>query len=81
MQQQKIEHNLKDQKNHFSLAGSLSDDQLMGMLIVELLENGKSLNRKTICEKLLSWIEMAPNETEVKRYQNLMRLVLERDLN
>ncbi len=46
MRQQNHESSLAKQNNSFLTIDALSDDQLMGMLIVELLESGKSLNRK-----------------------------------
>ncbi|WKX27096.1 biofilm development regulator YmgB/AriR family protein [Tatumella ptyseos] len=81
MRQQNRESSLANPNNAFSMIENLSDDQLMGMLIVELLESGKSLNRKTISTKLLNCIELAENDAQVKRYQELMLLVLERELN
>ncbi|SEQ35629.1 hypothetical protein SAMN05216522_102263 [Rosenbergiella nectarea] len=81
MRQQSNESFLAKQNNSFSMIENLSDDQLMGMLIVELLESGKSLNRKSICAKLMNCIELAENDDQIKRYQDLMLMVLERELN
>jgi len=81
MRQQNHESPLAKQNNSFLTADALSDDQLMGMLIVELLESGKSLNRKSICAKLMNWIELAENDSQIKRYQDLMLLVLDREIN
>ena len=81
MRQQSHESSLAKQNNSFSMIENLSDDQLMGKLIVELLESGKSLNRKSICSKLMNCIELAENDAEIKRYQDLMLMVLERELN
>lgn len=81
MRQQSHESFFAKQNNSFLMIENLSDDQLMGMLIVELLESGKSLNRKSICAKLLNCIELAENDAQIKRYQDLMLMVLERELN
>ncbi len=81
MRQQNHESSLAKQNNSLAMNENLSDDQLMGRLIVELLESGKSLNRKSICAKLLNCIELAESEQEIKRYQDLMIMVLERELN
>lgn len=67
------------QNNHLSQLADLSDDQLIGRLVVEVLEAGKSLNRKAICNKLLSWIELAPSDELLKRFQHLLRVILEKD--
>ena len=81
MRQQNHESSLATPNHSLASVDTLSDDQLMGMLIVELLESGKSLNRKTICTKLLNWIELAESDREIKRYQDLMLLVLDREIN
>lgn len=51
----------------------------MGRVVVEILEAGKNLNRKALCSKLLSRVEMAGSEAEEKHYMKLIHLVLERD--
>ena len=81
MRQQNHELYLAKPNHSLASVDTLSDDQLMGILIVELLESGKSLNRKTICTKLLNWIELAESDREIKRYQDLMLLVLDREIN
>lgn len=56
-----------------------SEEETMGRVVVEILETGKNLNRKALCSKLLSRVEMAGSEAEEKHYMKLIHLVLERD--
>ncbi|MBT0727913.1 hypothetical protein [Rosenbergiella australiborealis] len=81
MRQQTYDLHLAKRNGSSAINEQLSNDQLMGMLIVELLESGKTLNRKSICTKLMNWIELAENDNLIKRYQDLMLLVLDRELN
>lgn len=66
-----------DTRQNYSKIASLSDDELMGQLVVELLEVGKALNRKSLCARLLVHIELSETLQEEQRYQKLMKLVLE----
>ncbi|WAT02116.1 regulatory protein YcgZ [Rouxiella chamberiensis] len=63
----------------FNRVPVLSADETMGQIVVEILRAGKNLNRKALCSKLLRRIEVAGSAEEEKHYQELIRLVLERD--
>ncbi len=54
-------------------------DETMGQIVVEILRAGKNLNRKALCSRLLHRIEVAGSAEEERHYQELIRLVLERD--
>lgn len=53
--------------------------ETMGQIVVEILQAGKNLNRKALCSALLRRIETSGSAEEEKHYQELIRLVLERD--
>lgn len=64
---------------HADIPPSLSDDETMGRIVVELLEAGKNLNSKALCSKLLRRIEVSGSLEEERHYQRLIRLVLDRE--
>ncbi len=57
----------------------LTQGETMGQIVVEILQTGKNLNRKALCSALLRRVKTAGNAEEVKHYQELIGLVLERD--
>lgn len=79
MQSQNMQHvSQSTDAQHFNNVPNLAIDETMGRIVVEILEAGKNLNRKALCDKLLRRIEVAGSAAEEKHYQKLIRMVLER---
>ena len=55
-----------------------SKQETMGMITVEILREGKSLNRKSICSKLLVKLEKAISVEEEEHLQSLINMLFER---
>ncbi len=63
---------------YFNKANHPSQQETLGQIVVELLREGKILNRKAICTRLLYRMEQATDQEEVSRYQTLIGLLFER---
>ncbi len=50
----------------------------LGEIVVEILSDGRTLNRKSICTKLLSRLENASDPEEEAHYQALIGMLFER---
>jgi len=55
-----------------------TQQETLGQIVVELLREGKILNRKAICTRLLYRMEQATDQEEESRYQTLIGLLFER---
>jgi len=65
--------------NYFSKASLPSQQQTLGQIVVEILREGRNLNRKSICTKLLRRLELATEAEEEQHYHQLIGLLFERE--
>lgn len=63
---------------YFSNADLPSQQEILGQVVTEILREGKSLNRKTICARLLLRLETVRNPEQEKHYQDLIQLLFVR---
>ena len=63
---------------YFNKASQPTQQEALGQIVVEILREGKVLNRKAICTKLLSGMEKASDFDEESRYQTLIGLLFDR---
>ena len=63
---------------YFNKANQPTQQEALGQIVVEILREGKVLNRKAICTKLLCRIEQASDQDEERRYQTLVGLLFDR---
>lgn len=63
---------------YFDNASLPSQQETLGRIVVEILTSGNTLNRKSICTKLLSRLEQASNADEESHYQHLIGLLFEK---
>ena len=63
---------------YFDKASQPSQQQTLGEIVREILCDGRSLNRKAICSKLLCRLETASSPKEETHYQTLIGLLFER---
>ncbi|GGD20288.1 MULTISPECIES: regulatory protein YcgZ [Franconibacter] len=63
---------------YFNKADLPSQQEILGQIVVEILRDGRTLNRKTICMKLLSRLELATDAQEQSHYNTLIGLLFDR---
>lgn len=63
---------------YFEKADQSEQQVTLGEIVVEILSDGRSLNRKAICTKLLRRLENASDESEENHYQELISMLFER---
>ncbi|MTH46040.1 regulatory protein YcgZ [Intestinirhabdus alba] len=63
---------------YFNKATLPTQQETLGQIVVEILTDGKSLNRKSLCTKLLSRLEQAAGPEEENHYHTLIGLLFER---
>ncbi|WP_435930285.1 regulatory protein YcgZ [Dryocola sp. BD613] len=63
---------------YFNKAALPSQQETLGQIVVEILSDGRSLNRKAICTKLLRRVEQASDQHEENHYHTLIGLLFER---
>ncbi|MGG5838147.1 MULTISPECIES: regulatory protein YcgZ [Enterobacteriaceae] len=63
---------------YFDKAALPSQQETLGQVVVEILRDGRSLNRKTLCTKLLGRLEKATDTQEEQHYQMLIGLLFDR---
>lgn len=63
---------------YFSNAIPLSQQETMGQIVLEILSDGRNLNRKAICTKLLSRLDKVSEPEEEKHYQALLGMLFTR---
>lgn len=63
---------------YFEKAGQPEQQFTLGQIVVEILSDGRSLNRKAICTKLLRRLESASDVEEENHYQTLITMLFER---
>jgi len=61
---------------HFhNISAHANQQETMGQVVVEILQAGKTLNRKAICSVLLKRLENAANAHEERHYQSLIAML------
>ncbi|HFZ8993450.1 TPA: regulatory protein YcgZ [Citrobacter freundii] len=63
---------------YFNKAILPTQQETLGQVVVEILNDGRSLNRKSICTKLLHRLEMASGPEEESHYHALIGLLFDR---
>ncbi|SFM93600.1 Biofilm development protein YmgB/AriR [Izhakiella capsodis] len=64
--------------HYFSKARLPSQQETLGQIVVEILRDGRNLNRKSICTKLLRRLELAGGPDEESHYHELIGLLFDR---
>lgn len=64
--------------HYFSKANLPTQQETLGQIVVEILTDGRNLNRKSLCKKLLGRLEKATCEEEEVHYNALIGLLFER---
>jgi hypothetical protein len=70
---------LNDIARYFSQANLPSQQETLGLIVVEILRAGHNLSRKTICSKLLRRLELAETSEQENHYQELIGLLFARE--
>ncbi|MGU3522914.1 regulatory protein YcgZ [Enterobacteriaceae bacterium C23F] len=63
---------------YFSKADMPTQQETLGQIVVEILSDGRNLNRKSLCTKLLSRLDKASCAEEESHYNALIGLLFER---
>ena len=63
---------------YFEKAALPTQQETLGQVVVEILSDGRNLNRKSLCTKLLSRLEKADGPEEEEHYHMLLGLLFER---
>ncbi|MEG1212013.1 MAG: regulatory protein YcgZ [Leclercia sp.] len=63
---------------YFTKANQPSQQEILGQVVVEILREGKLLNRKSLCTKLLCRMEQVSDKEEESRYHTLIGLLFDR---
>lgn len=63
---------------YFAKANLPSQQETLGEIVTEILTDGRNLNRKTLCTKLLSRLERASGPEEERHYNGLIGLLFDR---
>ncbi|MDR9890361.1 regulatory protein YcgZ [Pseudenterobacter timonensis] len=63
---------------YFNKAALPTQQETLGQIVVEILREGKILNRKSLCTKLLSRLEMTCDKEEETHYHTLIGLLFDR---
>lgn len=64
---------------YFNKASLPSQQETLGQIVVEILREGKNLNRKSLCTKLLRRLEISSSAEEEHHYHQLIGLLFDRD--
>ena len=64
---------------YFNKASLPSQQETLGQIVVEILREGKNLNRKSLRTKLLRRLEISSNAEEEHHYHQLIGLLFDRD--
>ena len=64
---------------YFNKASLPSQQETLGQIVVEILREGKNLNRKSLCTQLLRRLEISSNAEEEHHYHQLIGLLFDRD--
>lgn len=64
---------------YFSKASLPSQQETLGQIVIEILKDGRNLNRKSICTKLLGRLEQVSGPDEEQHYHELIALLFDRE--
>lgn len=67
-----------DIARYFSSSTPPSQQETMGQIVLEILSDGRNLNRKAICTKLLSRLDKVSEPEEEKHYHALLGMLFAR---
>ena len=67
-----------DISRYFSEVVMPSQQETLGQIVVEILRSGRNLNRKAICSKLLTRLELASGPEQERHYQELIGMLFGR---
>lgn len=67
-----------DIARYFGNADRPSQQETLGQVVIEILSEGKSLNRTTLCAGLLFHLDAADSPEQEKHYHELIRLLFTR---
>ncbi|WP_154060094.1 regulatory protein YcgZ [Klebsiella grimontii] len=62
---------------YFNKASLPSQQETLGQIVMDILNEGRNLNRKSLCTKLLGRLEVASGSEEEMHYQTLIGLLFE----
>lgn len=62
---------------YFNKAFLPTQQETLGLIVSEILSDGRRLNRKAICSKLLGRLEMARGQEEESHYHTLINLLFD----
>jgi probable RcsB/C two-component-system connector len=62
---------------YFAKANLPTQQETLGEIVTEILSDGRNLNRKSLCTKLLKRLEKASGPDEEKHYNALIGLLFE----
>ena len=63
---------------YFNKASLRSQQETLGLIVGEILNEGRNLSRLAICTKLLRRVEQTEDEAEIAHYNELIALFFER---
>ena len=72
------ERNMQQNGHLADSATAIAQQETLGQVVVEILSDGRNLNRKSLCTKLLSRLEKANGPEEEHHYHMLLGLLFER---
>lgn len=75
---QRLPRTADDIARYFNAANLPSQQETLGQVVVDILNTGGNVNRKTICTKLLRRLETASTEEEERHYRALISLLFGR---
>lgn len=64
---------------YFNKASLRSQQETLGLIVGEILKEGRNLSRLAICTKLLRRVEQTDDEAEIAHYNELIALFFERE--
>ncbi|STV77244.1 two-component-system connector protein YcgZ [Klebsiella michiganensis] len=62
--------------HYFNKASLPSQQETLGQIVMDILNEGRNLNRKSLCTKLLGRLEVASEPEEENHYQTLIGLLV-----
>ena len=75
---QRLPRTADDIARYFNAASLPSQQETLGQVVVEILNAGQNVNRKSICTKLLRRLETASSQEEERHYHALISLLFGR---
>lgn len=80
-QQRRTPETGREMAHYFDMTNNAipTQQETLGQIVTEILRSGKSVDRKTICSKLLTRLEQVADAEMEKHYHDLLALVLGRE--